>query len=114
MSSTAAFNGRRRVPIPVNDPVRPYTPGSAERASIKARLTEMAGETIDIPIVIGGRDIQTGRTADVVMPHDHHHVLGRCHQATPELVTQAVDAALAAHREWSGWSFDDRAAVLLK
>ncbi len=114
MSSPAAFNGRRRVPIPVNDPVRAYAPGSTERASIKARLAEMAGETIDIPIVIGGRDIRTGQTADVVMPHDHHHVLGRYHRATPELVQQAIDAALAAHKEWSGWSFDDRAAVLLK
>ena len=48
------------------------------------------------------------------MPHDHHHVLASCHTATPELVQQAVDAALEAHKEWSRWSFDDRAAVLLK
>jgi 1-pyrroline-5-carboxylate dehydrogenase len=114
MSSTAAFNGRRRVPFPVNDPVRAYAPGSSERASIKARLAAMAADTIDIPIVIGGREIRTGHTANVVMPHDHHHVLGQYHQTTPELVQQATDAALAAHREWSGWSFDDRAAVLLK
>ena len=114
MASRAAFNGHRRVPPPVNEPIRSYAPGSPERASLKARLSAMAGEKIDIPIVIGGKDICTGTTAQSVMPHDHHHVLADYHKATPELVQQAVDAALAAHKEWSCWSFDDRAAVLLK
>ena len=110
----AAFNGHRRVPPPVNEPIRSYAPGSPERASLKARLAAMAGETIDIPLVIGGKDIRTGDTRRSVMPHDHHHVLADYHKATPALVQQAVDAARAAHREWSRWSFDDRAAVLLK
>ena len=74
----------------------------------------MAAETIDIPLVIGGKDVRTGDTAPVVMPHDHRHVLADYHKATPELVQQAIDAARAAHREWSRWSFDDRAAVLLE
>ncbi len=110
----AVFGGRRRVPVPVNEPVRAYAPGAAERASLKARLDVMAGETVEIPIVIGGRAIRTGRTLPVVMPHDHRHVLGQCHQASPEHVRQAIDAAMIAHREWSAWSFDDRAAVFLK
>ena len=114
MSSSAAFNGRRRIPPPVNDPIRSYAPGSAERASLKARLSAMAGEKIEIPIVIGGEDIRTGATAPSVMPHDHHHVLAEYHKATPQLVSRAVDAALAAHKEWSRWPFEDRAAVLLK
>ena len=112
--SHAAFNGHRRVPPPINEPVRSYAPGSPERASLKARLSAMAGETIDIPLVIGGQDIRTGDTGAAVMPHDHRHMLADYHKATPALVLQAVDAARAAHREWSGWSFDDRAAVLLK
>lgn len=114
MSSAASFNGHRRVPIPVNDPIRAYAPGSPERDAIKARLSAMAGETVDIPLVIGGREIRTAQTSPVVMPHDHQHVLGHFHHATPTHVQEAIDAALAAHHEWSRWSFDDRAAVLLK
>lgn len=114
MFSPAAFNGRRRVPPPVNDPIRGYAPGSPERASIAARLIAMAGETVDIPLVIGGKEIRTGATEKVVMPHDHQHVLGHYHRATPDVVRQAIDAAMTARSEWSRWSFDDRAAVLLK
>jgi 1-pyrroline-5-carboxylate dehydrogenase len=114
MSHIAHFNGHRRVPPPVNEPVRAYAPGSPERASIKARLDAMAAEKIDIPLVIGGKDIRSGATAPAVMPHDHAHVLADYHMATPDLVMDAVAAARAAHAEWSGWSFDDRAAVLLK
>jgi 1-pyrroline-5-carboxylate dehydrogenase len=108
------FNGHRRVPPPVNDPIRSYAPGSPERASIKARLKEMAGETIDIPLVINGKGVTTGTTAPSVMPHDHRHVLANYHKASEAHVLQAIEAARAAHAEWSGWSFDDRAAVILK
>ena len=112
--SHAVFNGHPRVPPPTNEPVRSYAPGAPERASVKARLAAMAGEQIDIPLVIGGRDIRTGDTGAAVMPHDYLHKLADYHKATPALVLQAVEAARAAHREWSGWSFEDRAAVLLK
>jgi 1-pyrroline-5-carboxylate dehydrogenase len=110
----ASFNGRTRIPTPANEPVRAYAPGSPERTALKGRLDAMAAEQIDIPIVIGGEEIRTGDTANVVMPHDHHHVLGTWHRTTPELVSRAIDAARAAHKEWSAWSLDDRAAVLLK
>ncbi|MEP6593961.1 MAG: hypothetical protein ABJC51_09730, partial [Acidobacteriota bacterium] len=63
----AAFAGVRRVPPPVNDPNRTYAPGSLERAELKVRLESMAGETLDIPLVIGGQEIRTGRTAKTVM-----------------------------------------------
>ena len=109
-----SFNGRARVSPPVNEPVRAYAPGSAERASLKATLDAMASEQIEMPLVIGGAEIRTGNTAPSVMPHAHQHVLGAYHKATPELVRKAADAALAAHREWSNWTFEDRAAVLLK
>ena len=109
-----SFNGRARVAPPVNEPIRSYAPGSPERASLKATLDRLAGEHVEIPIVIGGRRITTGNTAPSVMPHDHQHVVGTYHKATPELTLQAVDAARAAHREWANWSFEDRAAVLLK
>ena len=114
MSSSAAFDGHRRVPPPVNEPVRAYAPGSPERSSLKARLASMAGERVDIPLVIGGKEVRTGRTGTAVMPHDHRHVLAEYHLATEEHVLQAVEAARAAHHEWSRWPFGDRAAVMLK
>jgi 1-pyrroline-5-carboxylate dehydrogenase len=113
-SSIAVFNGRRRIPPPVNDPIRSYAPGSPERASIKARLKQMAGDKVVIPLFIGGKEIKTGSCGQAVMPHDHHHVLAEYHKASESHVTQAIDAARAAHREWTSWSFDDRAAVILK
>ena len=108
------FNGHRRIPPPVNDPVKNYAPGSPERASIKARLSCMAGEVVDIPLIIGGKAVTTGSTADAVMPHDHKHVLGHYHKASEAHVQQAIAAAQAAHDEWASWSFDDRAAIMLK
>ena len=111
---TAAFAGVRRVPQPVNDPNRTYAPGSPERAALKARLETMAGERLDIPLVIGGREIRTGHTARAVMPHDHRHVLADYHLAGPEHVHQAIAAAAEARREWGSWPWEERAAVLLR
>src|SRR6266550_3596664 len=113
-SSSAVFNGRRRVPPPVNDPIKSYAPGSPERASLKAKLKAMAGEKIDMPLVIGGKDVKTGACGRSVMPHDHAHVLGDYHKASEKHVLQAVEAAQKAQKEWAAWSFDDRAAVMLK
>ncbi len=109
-----AITGRRRVPRPENDPNLTYAPGTPARAELKARLATMASETVDIPIVIGGKEIRNSDAQPVVMPHKHGHVLGQFHQATPAQVRQAVDAAMAARKEWSGWSFEDRAAVFLR
>lgn len=111
---TNAFAGVRRVPRPENDPNLTYAPGTPARAELKARLKTMAEETVDIPIIIGGKEIRTGTTEKAVMPHLHGHVLGNFHKATPEHVRQAVDAAICARKEWSSWSFDDRAAVFLR
>src|SRR5215204_2951190 len=111
---TAAFAGVRRVPAPVNDPNRTYAPGSPERAELKARLKSMADEKIDIPIIIGGREIRTGKLEKTVMPHDHAHVLAEYHAAGPEHVEQAIIAAAKARREWAAWPWEDRAAVLLR
>jgi 1-pyrroline-5-carboxylate dehydrogenase len=111
---TTAFAGVRRVPTPVNDPSRTYAPGSPERAELKARLTSMASERIDIPIVIGGKEIRTGKLEQSVMPHDHRHVLAEYHKAGPEHVQQAIAAAADARREWASWPWEDRATVILR
>ena len=110
----ATFAGVRRVPEPVNDPNRSYAPGTPERAELKARLKSMSAERIEIPLLIGGREVRTGRTAQVVMPHDHSHVLADYHLAEPEHVQQAVSAAAAGRREWASWAWEDRAAVVLR
>src|SRR5688572_3731343 len=108
------FNGVRRVPTPINEPVKSYAPGSPERAELKTRLEKMSGERVDIPLIIGGREIRTGKTAQAVMPHAHKHVLADWHKASAEHVTQAIDAARNARREWANWAWEDRAAVFLK
>jgi 1-pyrroline-5-carboxylate dehydrogenase len=114
VTPTAAFAGVRRVPEPINDVNRTYAPGSPERAELKARLASMAAEKIEIPIIIGGREIRTGKTEKSVMPHNHQHVLAEYHLAGPEEVRQAIAAAAEARREWSAWAWEDRAAVILR
>ena len=110
----AAFSGTRRVPPPVNEPVRSYAPGTPEKAALKTRLASMAKERVDIPIIIGGREIRTGDLGQSVMPHDHQHVLADWHRATPEIVNQAIVAARAAGSDWANWAWEDRAAVFLR
>ena len=107
-------NGALQVPAPRNEPVLDYAPGSAERSALEARLQQMLGEQVDIPVIAGGRELRTGRAQDVVCPHDHGHSLGTCHQAgTPE-VEAAVAASQEAWPEWAAMSFRERAAIFLR
>ncbi len=108
------FAGVRHVPAPINEPVRTYAPGSPERRAIKARLASMAGERVDIPLIIGGEEIRSGTIKSAVMPHDYRHVLAGWHCATPANVTEAIDAATEAHHDWSRWSWEDRSGVFLR
>ena len=112
--SFAAFDGTRRVPPAVNEPIRSYAPGSAEKKSLKARIARMESEQIEIPIVIGGQRIHSGDMGKSTMPCDHKHVLATYHKATTAHVEQAVAAANSAHAEWSSWRWEDRAAVFLR
>jgi 1-pyrroline-5-carboxylate dehydrogenase len=113
-SGHASFAGTARIPAPVNDPNLTYLPGSPERAELKARLAKMVSERIDIPIIIGGQEIRTGRLARAVMPHDHGHVLAEWHMADAAHVHQALKAAADARAEWASWSLHERAAVFLR
>ncbi len=103
-----------RIPVPINDPVRNYEPGSSDRQALKSRLAEMSAEKIEIPLVIGGKEVRTGDTGTQVMPHRHGHVLATWHKAGPKEVEQAVKAAAEAGREWASWSLEDRASVFLR
>ena len=103
------------VPEPVNEPVRSYAPGTAERASLQSRLQELGGTRRDLPMTIAGEQRSgSGRPIDVVQPHHHAAVLGTTNEAGPADVQAAVDAALAAAPAWQDASYDDRAAVLLR
>ncbi|MDQ3069230.1 MAG: L-glutamate gamma-semialdehyde dehydrogenase [Acidobacteriota bacterium] len=113
-SAPAAFAGVRRVPTPVNEPIRSYAPGSPERVELKARLDSMAKERIDIPVIIGGKEIRTGRVEQAVMPFDHKHVLADWHVATAADVHAAIKASADARRDWAAWPWEDRAAVILR
>lgn len=108
------MDGDIQVPLPVNEPVRSYAPGTPERREIKEHLARMSAEPVEIPLIIGGKEVRTGKTCQAVMPHRHGHVLGVWHRAGPGEVNQAIEAAAAAHREWSSWPWEDRAAIFLK
>ncbi len=103
------------VPVPVNEPVRLYAPGSAERAAVEAKIKELAAEPVELTMSIGGQQrMGSGERIAVVEPHNRHHVLGHLGDATEQDVAAAIDAARAAAPGWQALSFDDRAAVFLK
>jgi 1-pyrroline-5-carboxylate dehydrogenase len=103
-----------QTPQPVNEPVLDYAPGSPEKKALKLALDEMSSREVEIPLLIGGREIRTGNLGKVVMPHDHHHVLGSYHKAGPEEVQLAIDTAVAAQAEWQTFRWEERAAIFLK
>jgi len=108
------MSGIPNIPRPQNDPILGYAPGSPERAQLKAQLATMATETIDIPVIVGGKEIRTGKFHDVVSPHDHRRVLARVHMADQPTIDSAVRSSKVAWREWSEMRFEERAAVFLK
>ncbi len=101
-------------PKPVNEPILDYAPESRERKEVKTALTELASELLDIPLIIGGKEIRTGSTASVVMPHDHKHVLAVYHKAGPKEVQSAIDSAVAAQSMWQSFRWEERCAIFLK
>ena len=102
------------VPPPRNEPVLDYAPGSPERLRLKAALAKVASEVVEIPCVIGGERVTTGKMIEVVMPHRHRHVIARVHCADAALAERAVNAALDARREWATMRWEARAAVFLR
>ncbi len=103
-----------RPPAPFNEPVREYTAGSPERAELERRLQEMQSERMEIPCVIGGKDVRTGDTFESVMPHRKEHVLADVHQGGAAEVEQAIAAAAEAWSEWSRTPWEERVAVFIR
>jgi 1-pyrroline-5-carboxylate dehydrogenase len=108
------MNGVFHVPQPSNEPVRAYAPGSPEKKAIKAKLAEMRGSQIEIPLVIGGEEVRTGTLGTCITPHEHGHVLATYHKAGKGEVEKAIAAARAAHGAWSRMPWFDRAAIFLR
>lgn len=104
-----------QVPVPVNEPVHTYAPGTPERARLETKLKELAQNPIDLPMTIGGeKRMGGGERFDVVQPHNHAARLGTYANATQDDARDAIDAALAAAPAWRALSFDDRAAIILR
>jgi len=103
-----------KVPTPFNEPVYEYAPGSPERAKLKAALDDIAGKRIEIPLIIGGKEVRTGNLGQAVMPHDHQHVLADYHQAGEKEIEMAIEAAMAAKQEWATLRWEERAGIFLK
>jgi 1-pyrroline-5-carboxylate dehydrogenase len=108
--NNAIYNFRE----PKNEPVLSYKPGSEERKLLEEELKKQKNQIIDIPLIIGGKEIRTGKTGKVVMPSDHHHVLATYHMATEKEVSLAINAALDAKCEWMTLAWMERAAIMAK
>jgi 1-pyrroline-5-carboxylate dehydrogenase len=107
-------DSRTTPPDPVNEDIRRHAPGTPERDALAARLDELAGQVIDAPCVIDGRDVTTGDTFELRAPHDHTLHLGDAHAASAEQVQAAIHAAQAAKHDWAAMDWRDRAAIFLR
>ena len=106
--------GHYSLPMPVNEPVLTYVPGSSERLRLKAVLAELKSEVADIPMYIGDKEVRTGKTTEIRPPHEHSHILGHFHTGDAKHVKMAIEAALEAKSSWESMPWESRAAIFLK
>lgn len=106
--------GVYQLPAIKNEPVKSYAPGSPERAALKSKINEIRNTVADLPMIIGGKEIRTGKLADIRPPHDHRHLLGHYHQGNADYVRMAIEAALKAKPAWEKMHWESRAAIFLK
>jgi len=102
------------VPEPINERVRNYAPGTRERADLKKEIDRLRSQVLDIPMIIGGKEIRTGKKVAIHPPHELKHLLGHYHQGDASHVRMAIDAAMAAKEKWEALSWEHRAAIFLK
>ncbi len=107
-------HGIFRTPTPVNEPVKGYAPGSPERAALVRELERQRAEPLEVPLLLGGQEVRTGRTSPLSMPHDRRRSLGVFHKAGAAEVQRAIEAACAARAEWERTPWADRAAIFLR
>lgn len=103
-----------KIPDPQNEPILSYAPGSSEKKELKSKLESMRKEVVEIPLIIGGKEIRTGKTSDVVIPHENKKVIGRYHRASAKEVEMAVEESQKARKIWAKMPFEQRASIFLK
>jgi len=108
------MNGIIKVPFPANEPIYSYASGTPERKELTEHMEKMLGEEIEIPLIIGGKEVKTGNFADCPCPHDHKHLLARYHKAGAQEVELAAKAAMEAWKDWSEMDWVSRAAIFLR
>lgn len=101
-------------PLPQNEPVLNYAPGSKEKELLKKTIKELKGKQADIPMYIGGKEVRTGKVSEIRPPHETSHLLAKVHEGDESHIRQAIDAALAARESWSALSWENRANIFLK
>jgi 1-pyrroline-5-carboxylate dehydrogenase len=107
-------NGFYKIPVPVNEPVRSYSPDSTEKINLKNQLKEMKSKVADIAMFIDGKEVRTGKTIDIKPPHEHKHLLAKCHRGDSGHVNDAINAALKAKKNWENLSWEHRASIFLR
>lgn len=107
-------NAAISVPFPNNEPVLSYAPGTPERSKLRDALNELKGKEVEVPLIIGGKEVRTGKLAKIACPHDHSVTLGQYHKAGPKETQMAIDAAMAAKPQWESLRWEERAAIFLK
>lgn len=107
-------NGYFKVEMPKNEPVKAYLPGSPERASLKKELKRQSAQVVQVPMIIGGKEVWTERKTKAVMPHDHAHVIAEAASGGEKELKDAIAAALAARKAWTEMPMEHRVSIFLK
>lgn len=107
-------NGYFKVEMPKNEPVKAYLPGSPERASLKKELERQSAQVVQVPMIIGGKEVWTERKTKAVMPHDHAHVIAEAASGGEKELKDAIAAALAARKAWTEMPMEHRVSIFLK
>ncbi len=107
-------NAYFKLPIPINEPILNYAPGSIEKSELKKKLTELQSKEIEIPLIIGGEEVKSGKTAEIRVPHNLSKKLGVYHKAGEKEVKMAIEAALEARKTWSEMPWEHRASIFHK
>ncbi|MCX6868391.1 MAG: aldehyde dehydrogenase family protein, partial [Verrucomicrobia bacterium] len=100
--------------LPKNEPIFTYAPGTPEREALKLELARQQSLELEIPLIIGGQEVKTGKLGKVVMPHNHQHVLATYQMVTAKEVAMAIKAAMQAKKIWSNMPWEERAHITLK
>ncbi len=106
--------GNYKVPVAINEPIKQYASGSAERKELQAMLKELRSKELDIPMYIGSEEVRSDKKIRLAPPHDHKHTLGHFHKSEKQHIEQAIKAALAAKEKWANLSWEHRASIFLK